>query len=79
MLTAMKLTGSPEALADYHSNEENYYFSQASGSDGTHSMEYVKVHGGLCENLGFKSGQSIDEQTFSNLLHGREDILLLFR
>ncbi|MDD5688515.1 MAG: MobF family relaxase [Elusimicrobia bacterium] len=83
MLTAMKLTGNPESIAAYHSGQENYYFKQATEDEkqiiraGFHpereeSLEYVKVHGKLCEDMGLEAGQQINEATFRNLLHGRD-------
>jgi len=82
MLTAMKLTSSPGAISLYFSME-NYYFKQATEPEkqmmkvGLYpeqekALEYVKVHGNLCEDMGLKSGQQINEATFRDLLSGRD-------
>lgn len=81
MLTAMKLTGNPEGVAAYHSGQENYYFKQVTECEkqimraGLYPeradvLEYVKVHGNLCNDMGLKAGQQINEATFRNLLSG---------
>lgn len=75
MLTSCKLTGIAETISAYHMSEENYYFAQANGveslSGGEAAPSQVRVYGGLCKRLGFKEGESITEEAFTNLLSGK--------
>lgn len=77
MLTSRKLKGDPEATANYHMGEENYYFSQGGSaesldSDGTPAThDHVRIHGALAFDLGFRDGQAITRQEFSNVLAGK--------
>lgn len=84
MLTMMKLSGSVDAIADYHCNEENYYYSQSgdvekilsdSGiqAQGIESLDYVKVYGKLCGSFFLGQGSTISEATFSDLLKGHDN------
>lgn len=81
MLTAMKLTGNINEIASYHSREENYYFSQKDDVEeilkganikfqGQYPLDYVRVHGKLCDYIGFNQGEKISEEVFANLLNG---------
>ena len=78
MLTSRKLKGDPEATANYHMGEENYYFSQGGGaevvdSDGASAThDHVRIHGGLAKHLGFSDGQAITREQFSHVLAGKD-------
>lgn len=78
MLTTMKLTGNAQNLSIYHTQEENYYFKQSiefqnivMPTKGGDSLDYVRVHGRLCEIMGFKDGQSITRENLEGLLGGK--------
>lgn len=83
MLTAMKLIGKPDAIAAYHSRSENYYFKQASeceklvsglgfNIESNEQLDYVTAHGLLCSAMGLNDGQSINEETFRNMLCSKD-------
>ncbi len=78
MLTSCKLTGLAETISAYHMSEENYYFAQANGVEGLGGEEsaapHVRVYGGLCKKLGFKVGETISEEAFTNLLSGKNKV-----
>lgn len=76
MITSMKLTGSPSDLAEYHTREENYYFSQ--GGDGTQipfdeskPVQHVSIYGKMCSDVGLEDGQLLSEIQFTRLLSGQ--------
>jgi len=68
-------------ISSYHTHEENYYFKQAGIDDVLREkgfkviiqepLDYVKINGGLCNEFGLESGQSISEQSFLNILSGK--------
>jgi conjugative relaxase-like TrwC/TraI family protein len=76
VLTSCKLTGNPASISAYHSKEENYYFSQASGVEALEERDaargHVRVHGRLAGILGFREGREISEAAFANLLSGKD-------
>ena len=83
MLNAMKLIGSPDAIAAYHTRSENYYFKQASEEEkfenqlgyeveSDEQLDYVTVHGQLCSTMGLNDGQAINEETFRNMLYSKD-------
>ncbi len=78
MLTSCKLTGDPKATANYHMGEENYYFSQAGSAEGLAgdgapgTQDHVRVHGELLRELGFRDGQAITREQFTNMLSGKD-------
>ena len=41
MLTSRKLKGDPEATANYHMGEENYYFSQGGGAGSVIGLQSI--------------------------------------
>ena len=74
MLTSRLIKNNPEGIVKYHSGENKYYYKQRpADKDPTTPgpLEWIKVYGNLCPDLGLKPGQSIDETTFTNLLQGR--------
>jgi len=83
MLTAMVLKGKSEDLAQYHCREENYYFKQATTVEEeimeltgeyprrAEALEYVKIHGGVAQSLGYAPGEIISEKEFVQLLDGQ--------
>ena len=76
MLTTCKLTGNPASISAYHTKEENYYFSQASGvealSEPDQARSHVRIHGKLAGQLGLTPGGEISQQAFTNLLSGKD-------
>ena len=76
MITSCKLTGNPASISAYHTKEENYYFSQASGSDGPSQLDparsHVRIHGKLAGQLGLTPGGEISQQAFTNILSGKD-------
>ena len=72
----MKLTGNPSDLAEYHTREENYYFSQ--GGDGSpipfdesKPVQHVSIYGKMCSEVGLQDGQLLSEIQFTRLLSGQ--------
>lgn len=72
----MKLTGRPSDLAEYHTREENYYFSQ--GGDGSpipfdesKPVQHVSIFGKMCSEVGLQDGQLLSEIQFTRLLSGQ--------
>lgn len=76
MLTSRKLTGNPEAISQYHTKEENYYFSQAEGVEDILGKEgghgHVRIFGSLAPELGHKPGQKISQEELTFLLAGKD-------
>ncbi|MDD4953047.1 MAG: MobF family relaxase, partial [Desulfovibrionaceae bacterium] len=76
MLTSCKLTGNPASISAYHTKEENYYFSQASGLDALgerdQARSHVRIHGKLAGRLGLKAGSEISQLAFTNILAGKD-------
>jgi conjugative relaxase-like TrwC/TraI family protein len=76
LLTSCKLTGSPASISAYHTKEENYYFSQASGaeplSENDQARSHVRIHGKLAGRLGLTPGGEISQQAFTNILAGKD-------
>ena len=76
MLTSCKLKGNPAAISAYHTKEENYYFSQASGPDVPSQPDparsHVRIHGKLAAQLGLTPGGEISQQAFTNILSGKD-------
>lgn len=76
VLTSCKLTGNPETVAAYHTKEENYYFSQASGVESLAADDgaqgHVRIYGNLAHTLGFAPGDALDQRALTNLLAGKD-------
>lgn len=80
MLTMMKLTGNPHDVTRYHTQQENYYFKQASRISDTlkdkvdivdsATLDYVTVEGKLVKDFGLVEGQAISQRDFEMLLSG---------
>jgi conjugative relaxase-like TrwC/TraI family protein len=76
VLTSCKLTGSAASISAYHTKEENYYFSQASGDDPLgerdQARSHVRIHGKLAGRLGLAPGSELSQQAFTNILSGKD-------
>src|ERR1035437_1156289 len=77
----MKLSGDPHDVTRYHTQQENYYFKQASSVDSmtdkgmdildSEPRDYVTAGGNLCKDFGLKHGQGISQMDFEMLLSGK--------
>jgi len=61
-----------ELLLCQSDNVRDFLNEKGIETQGTSPLEYVKIYGALCKDFELSEGESISEETFSNLLQGKD-------